>query len=154
MSWDFKRKEIWKPLEKRTYRFKSPAMQFFCPLCRSERAITIGHRLSLMNYIQISLMTLMITASLYDWVELRGLLSFFPLWIGFEAVRRILFSRQVPCPHCGFDASWYKRDVKVAKRLVGEFWDERKPRSEEQPVEETINPPPADEQVESQNTYF
>ena len=30
---------------------------------------------------------------------------------------------ELPCPHCGFDATWYKRDVKVARRQVLDFWN-------------------------------
>ena len=30
--------------------------------------------------------------------------------------------KQISCPHCGFDATWYKRDVKVARQLVKDFW--------------------------------
>jgi hypothetical protein len=56
---------------------------------------------------------------------------FFPLWMGFEWVRRALFSRGIPCPHCGFDASWYKRDVKVARRLVSDFWSDQEAPEEE-----------------------
>jgi len=156
MSWDLKRKEIWNPLETRTYRFKKPAMQFFCPLCRTERAISMGHRLSVMNYLQITLVTLMITAALYEWVELRGLLSFFPLWMGFEGIRRMLFSRQVPCPHCGFDASWYKRDVKVARRLVGEFWGDKQSEKDKESGKAPPVPEPTIIEAEeaAQNPYF
>lgn len=121
----------WQPLENRPYRYKKAAMHFFCPLCRTERVITNGHRLSAMNYIQIVLVTGFITALSFPWAGLKGLFAFFPVWLGFEMVRRALFSREVPCPHCGFDASWYKRDVKVARQRVAEFWAERQDHNTE-----------------------
>jgi hypothetical protein len=114
----------------------------------------MGHRLSVMNYMQITLITLVITATLYGWIELRGLLSFFPLWMGFEGVRRMLFSRQVPCPHCGFDASWYKRDVKVARRLVGEFWGDKQAGKDKVNSAEVIDPVIIEKDEATQNSYF
>ncbi|MCF8057648.1 MAG: hypothetical protein K9K67_00015 [Bacteriovoracaceae bacterium] len=121
------REKTWNPLEARTYRFKKHALQFFCPLCRTERCITIGHRLTYLNYMQITLLTALVTASLYSVAGLKTLAVFFPIWLTFEMTRRMLFSKEVPCPHCGFDASWYKRDVKVARKRVAEFWDQKTP---------------------------
>ncbi len=122
---EIKRMKNWQPLEKRPFRYKKVAMQFFCPLCRTERAITTGHRLSILNYAQIILLTGLVTALSFPWAGFKGLAAFFPIWLGFESVRRMLFSKEVPCPHCGFDASWYKRDVKVARKRVEEFWAEQ-----------------------------
>jgi ribosomal protein L37E len=65
--------------------------------------------------------------------------SFFLYWACFEAGRRIFFSREIPCPHCGFDASWYKRDVKVARRKVDEFWQKGEADSG------VVTPPPKDQ---------
>jgi hypothetical protein len=53
---------------------------------------------------------------------MRSAFVFFVIWFGFEAAVRVLFKQELPCPHCGFDASWYKRDVKIARRKVEEFW--------------------------------
>ena len=47
----------------------------------------------------------------------------FVVWMFFEGIRKILFRREIPCPHCGFDATWYRKDVKVARQQVQEFWD-------------------------------
>lgn len=122
MSW-LNRSNNWNPLETRTYRFKNPAMHFFCPLCRTERAITTHHRLTALNYVQIVLITGGITALAFPWGGFKTTALFFPIWMAFEMTRRFLFSKEVPCPHCGFDASWYKRDVKVARKKVAEFWE-------------------------------
>ena len=119
------KKSFWNPLETRTYKFKKAAIEFFCPLCRTQRAISTHHKLTLMNYGQISLLTFLVSVALWPWAGIRGALSFFPILMVFEAVRRMLFSKDIPCPHCGFDASWYKRDVKVARKLVEDFWTEK-----------------------------
>lgn len=133
---EFHRAKNWQPLEKRPFRYKKVAMQFFCPLCRTERAITTGHRLSALNYIQIVLLTGLVTTLSFPWAGFKGLAAFFPIWLGFEMVRRALFSREVPCPHCGFDASWYKRDVKVARKRVEEFWASQQAQNEPIPNQE------------------
>jgi len=50
---------------------------------------------------------------------------FFIVWSVFELSIRTDFKKQVPCPHCGFDATWYKKDVKVARQVVKDFWDQK-----------------------------
>lgn len=123
MDFTKQRQSQWKPLEDRTYRYKKSAIDFFCPLCRTQRTISMGHKLTALNYIQIFLLTCVITALSYPWGGFRGLVTFFIIWPAFEMTRRSLFKREVPCPHCGFDASWYKRDVKIARQKVADFWE-------------------------------
>jgi hypothetical protein len=125
MEWNYQREKNWNPLEARTFRFKKPALQFFCPLCRTERCISTGHRLTTLNFFQIILLTSLLTAVAFPWGGLKTMASIFPIWLLFEMTRRMLFSKEVPCPHCGFDASWYKRDVKVARKRVAEFWEDK-----------------------------
>jgi hypothetical protein len=48
------------------------------------------------------------------------------IWGLFEAAHKLLFRKEIPCPYCGFDATWYKRDVKLARKAVKEFWDSEK----------------------------
>lgn len=75
---------------------------------------------------QISFLTGLTTAFLYPVMSYRGSFSFFLIWAGFEWIRRATYRKEIPCPHCGFDASWYKKDVKVARRLVEEHWVDKK----------------------------
>ncbi len=119
-----KRQQKWKPLEGRTYRYKSSAMDFFCPLCRTQRNFSISFRLSTMNYIQMFIITALFTGTTFSWWGFRGVFIIFLLWPAFEFTRRALYKREIPCPHCGFDASWYKKDVKVARKLVSDFWED------------------------------
>ncbi len=110
------------PLEVRTYKFKKAHIEFFCPLCRTQRAVVTNPHLSARNYLQIAMLTLVTTASTFPWIGLAGVFSFFLYWAGFEAFLRLTFKKEIPCPHCGFDAAWYKRDVRIAKSKVKEFW--------------------------------
>lgn len=112
-------------IDKRTYHIKEPAISFFCPLCSMPREIGHSHRLSLANIIQITLISVVLVVMTVDTMQAYSIIFPFVVWFGFEAARRILFKKEIPCPHCGFDATWYKRDVKVARRLVSEFWTVR-----------------------------
>ncbi len=113
------------PLETRVYKYKNPAVKFFCPLCRTERAITVKSRLTKRNYLQIILTSMVASMCLYPVLNVRAFISVFFIWALFELVVRTDFKKQVPCPHCGFDATWYKKDVKVAKNLVKDFWADK-----------------------------
>lgn len=117
--------ESMKPIDRRSYRYKNSVNTFFCPLCSTERVYRTRPKLNALNHAQIALLTLISTAALYSVMGLKALFLYFAYWAIFEMSVRVLFRKEVPCPHCGFDASWYKRDVKVARRLVQEFWDQK-----------------------------
>lgn len=121
-----------KPLETRPYRMKKPALRFFCPLCRTERSISTRPRLSGWNYFQIALSSIFFFVVLFPFMEWNSFYLSFIIWIGAEAAVRMRFKKEIPCPHCGFDATWYKRDVKVARKLVNNFWEKQS-----EPVVET-----------------
>ena len=120
----------WNPLEKRTYKHKNPSMEFFCPLCSSKRVFNSTPRLSAKNFFQLSLSSLIAGAALYPLMGARSSFVFFIFWALFEAGIRMNFRKEIPCPHCGFDASWYKKDIKVARRLVEEFWKTKSPEDQ------------------------
>lgn len=71
----------------------------------------------------MSFLTLLVFALAYPYAGGKSLPIFFVFWAVFDIGIRLRFKREIPCPHCGFDATWYKRDVKVARRKVKEFWD-------------------------------
>ena len=52
----------------------------------------------------------------------RSLIWFFIVFAVYEGVKKILYRREVICPYCGFDMTWYRRDVKMANRLVKDFF--------------------------------
>lgn len=79
------------------------------------------------------MLTVVTTAILYPFISFSGIFSFFLYWAGFEATLRLTFKKEIPCPHCGFDASWYKKDVRIAKAKVKEFWRAKGGQSEVSP---------------------
>ena len=112
-----------RPLENRVYRYKNPSMVFYCPLCRTKRAFVYSPKVLLGNWMYIFIITAFLSAALYPFMEFRSLISFFLVWGVMEYMKRHLFKQEIPCPHCGFDATWYHKDVKVARELVKNFWD-------------------------------
>ncbi|MBL6988439.1 MAG: hypothetical protein ISR65_01600 [Bacteriovoracaceae bacterium] len=147
------------PLELAVYKYKKVSSYFFCPLCRCERAFTRSPRLSKMNYVHILLTTAILVLILYPIMQYRALIVFFVVWGGFELVIRALFRKEIPCPYCGFDASWYKRDIKKTRQLVKEFWDKKQQVTDEVELDvdvEATNEPvvaPPSEEVGEENIY-
>jgi len=123
------------PLETRLYKFKNPAMKFFCPLCRTERAFTIKPHLNAKQHIQIAIISFCLMGLTYSFMGWRSIFWFFLVWSFFELAVRILFKKEIPCPHCGFDAAWYKRDVTVARAKVKQFWNTAKGKASEEAAE-------------------
>lgn len=114
------------PLEKRPYKFKNPVLDFYCPLCRSKRSLVYGSKLMKKHYVQIGITSLLIMLLTYRMMDARIFLWPLIVWGMFESYHKFMFRKEVPCPYCGFDATWYKRDVKVARRVVQEFWENKK----------------------------
>ncbi len=120
----------WQPLEYRTFKHKNPKMEFFCPLCGTKRAFHSSPRLSVKNYFQLTLCSVIAGAIFYPLMGNRSYFIFFIFWALFEAAVRMNFRKEIPCPHCGFDASWYKKDVKIARKIVQEFWADKRPNAD------------------------
>ncbi|MBC7715218.1 MAG: hypothetical protein H7177_17870 [Rhizobacter sp.] len=114
-----------KPLVDRVYKYKNKDRNFFCPLCRTERNVTTSPRLTKKNIVQITLTSIMIAAALYPLVGVNGGVVFFAVWGFFELAIRSDYKKQIACPHCGFDATSYKRDVRVARQQVADFWAQK-----------------------------
>ena len=83
-----------------------------------------------MQYAQILAITLfvgLISFPIFGW---KSVFFIFLVWPIFEGVLKTMRRMETPCPHCGFDATWYKRDVRVAKKKVEDFWQDKGPPPE------------------------
>jgi len=92
----------------------------YCALCRAPRVLRYGRHLGPLHYLQMALLTTVLTWALFDWLEWKTLGSFFFIWAGYEFTRKLLYRRDLRCQNCGFDPTWYKRDVRIARRRVEE----------------------------------
>src|SRR6218665_3906675 len=93
----------------------------FCALCRSPRKLRYSRYLSSANYGQIFILTLVVTAAAYPWLEWKGAISLPIIWGLFESIHKSLYRKDLKCPYCGFDPKWYRKDVKLARQKVEEF---------------------------------
>lgn len=111
------------PLEtKRFYKVKNPKKHFLCALCSAPRQLKYTKNLSGLNYLQILILSAFFIWIFYPLMEMKAFSLIFPIWLIVEFGNKILYRRGIPCPYCGFDATWYRRDVKVANKIVKDFW--------------------------------
>lgn len=115
--------------QSRFYKIKNPRNKFICSLCTAPRELKYNKNLSIFNYIQLAILTASTVYFSYGYIGVKSLLSLFLYWPIFELVNKFLYRRELPCPYCGFDAVWYKRDIKVAREKVEKFWENQQPTS-------------------------
>ena len=112
-------------IDRRPYKVKNAVLEFLCPLCGVERGVSVHYKLTRKNHFQIGIISIvlgLISVSFLNW----GVILFYPtVLVSFEFVRRSVYRKEIPCPHCGFDAVWYKKDVPRTRELVHEFWQEK-----------------------------
>ena len=111
----------------RFYKVKNPSKNFLCALCSAPRNMKYSKNLKTQNYIQIALVSVAVVWALYPFIGVKSLMSVFALWMSFEIINKILYRKDIPCPYCGFDATWYRRDVKVAHQKVKDYWQTNYP---------------------------
>ncbi|MCT4641628.1 MAG: hypothetical protein N4A33_04970 [Bacteriovoracaceae bacterium] len=102
---------------------------FLCALCGVSRSMKYSKNLSRLNYLQILVLSAVTIYSFWAIIGPKVIFSLFVYWIGFEVINKVLYRKEIPCPHCGFDATWYKRDVTIAKQKVEQFWSLQSPEN-------------------------
>lgn len=111
----------------RFYKVKNPRKHFLCALCRAPRQMKYSKNLNWKNYLQLTILTAFICTLLYPFMGIKGVFVCLFMWPIVEMTNKLLYRKEIPCPYCGFDATWYRRDVKVAKRKVENFWQTNYP---------------------------
>lgn len=102
-------------------RLKKTKTECYCALCRSPRVLRYSRHLQKHHYLQILVLTIGLTATTYTHFEWRGMMALPLVWALFESIHKSLYRKDLKCPFCGFDPTWYKKDVKLARRKVEEF---------------------------------
>lgn len=95
---------------------------FICALCSTNRSMRYSKNLKFVHYLQIVIIVSSLTLLFWSTFAINTLLVAPVVWSLFETTNKLLYRRDVPCPNCGFDATWYRRDVKIAKNKVEQFW--------------------------------
>lgn len=100
---------------------KKQTRDIFCACCRTPRKLRYSRHLSSMNYLQILILSLVLSALSFHWLMWKGFVSLPIVWILFESIHKSLYRKDLKCPYCGFDPTWYKKDVKLARQKVEDF---------------------------------
>ncbi|HXH31437.1 MAG TPA: hypothetical protein VNJ01_11535 [Bacteriovoracaceae bacterium] len=100
---------------------KKSSRDCFCALCRSPRKLRYSRRIASRQVIQIFVLAIVLTAATYPWLAWKGIMGLPVIWAIFESVHKSLYRKDLKCPFCGFDPTWYKKDVKFARKQVEEF---------------------------------
>ena len=111
----------------RFYKVKKPSREFLCALCSAPREMKYSRNLSMMNYAQVVLLSITVSWLVSPWLGVKSLFAICIILPAFEVTNKILYRKGIGCPYCGFDATWYRRDVTVAKRLVKDYWQNNFP---------------------------
>lgn len=115
-------KSIWK--ERFTRNF-----EFYCPMCTTPRRIGMNPKPGQpIHFAQVGITAILvaITAQHFlPWIGWKGLVSFLPLWIGFETIYRGRVRARVTCSKCGFDPVLYLVDVEKARAAIQDHWRKR-----------------------------
>ena len=97
----------------------SQSLGFYCPVCTIPRRIAKrlkpGHP---MHFIQVGLTAAVITLATWPLFGIKGIVSFIPLWIGFEIIHRAKTRALLVCERCGFDPYLYLVDAPKAKDAI------------------------------------
>ena len=141
----------------RFYKMKNAHKSFLCALCTAPRSMKYSKSLSHKQVLQIFLISVTLSWSLYPVVGIESVFALFLVWPAFEIVNKLLYRREIACPYCGFDATWYRRDVVKANELVKNFWSKNypdlvNPPVVESPEDQTIHEAAQTPEAPSQNT--
>lgn len=110
---------------KRVFRLRNASFRFLCPLCKADRGLRYRSSLRMKNYLQIIILVLVVSAVLWPFWGFKAFYLTILIWPSYELVAKLLYRKDIPCPYCGFDAAWYKRDVGRAYALVKKFWQDK-----------------------------
>lgn len=116
--------------DNRLYKVKNPSSEFLCALCNTKRQMRYSKSLTKNNYYQILVLSSFLIWLCWNLMGFKALSLFFITWTSFEVVKKALYRKEIPCPHCGFDATWYRRNVNVARNKVESYWDNSSAKGE------------------------
>lgn len=109
--------------DRRIYKLKKPLEAFLCALCGIERQLKVRRTLSRFNYLQIFVTGICLSSFLAVFIGWKSLVVIPIVFVVCEFAHQYLYRKELPCPHCGFDAASYVKDVRVARTKVENFWN-------------------------------
>jgi hypothetical protein len=100
---------------------KKESKECYCACCRTPRTLQYDRLMKGRHYLQIFILTLVLTFATYPWFQWKAVTAMPLIWAIFESFHKSLYRKELSCPYCGFDPTWYKKDVRLARRKVEEF---------------------------------
>ena len=92
-------------------------------MCRTPRRLPYRPKPGSFRHVaQVASLTSVITLAAWPVFGLKGIVTFIPLWIAFEAIYRARTRAAVSCGACGFDPFLYMNDVQRARTEVEGHW--------------------------------
>lgn len=101
---------------------KAQSWVFLCPNCRTPRRAPGKPRLQARHFAQIAMTSIILMLATWNWFEWKGVISFLPLWMGFEIVFRTRCRAVLLCSACGFDPYLYLSDLPRARAEIEAHW--------------------------------
>jgi len=113
-------------LEEKLNPVSKAAWTFFCPQCRTPRALRMSASpWKLRHVFQVGLTTVVFALLASPWLSWKGIVAFVPFWMVFEAVYRLKLRNELCCRNCGLDPLLYLTDVNRARDEMMEFWKKK-----------------------------
>lgn len=117
---------------------KRPVWTFLCPLCSSQRILPHNpNPWNAKNVSRVAISAAFFTLLTWYWFNWKGVVSFIPFWVIFEAAYRARIRASLACPKCTFDPALHQVDSDRAIREVREHWEKKvlEKRPSETPAE-------------------
>jgi 5-bromo-4-chloroindolyl phosphate hydrolysis protein len=92
----------------------------------------------------MSIMAVLLVLALWPfWGEKSFALFVLPFIFG-ELIHKFWYRKDLVCPHCGFDAAWYLKDIKMARKKISRFHELKGEQAEKE-----IKPVTQQDEIES-----
>ncbi len=123
------------PMESLPFQFeKKDYWEFYCPICKMQRRSFYWPSPRVKHYARLAFFIACLAGLLWPFMGFKGAFIGFPVWAAFEFFYRARARQSLICPHCGFDPYLYKFDVKLARKKVEQFFEEKKAQREKTPT--------------------
>ena len=98
----------------------------FCAFCKTPKKVYKRKRLSLVEVVALSMLSLLITSVVWEHLDPRGLVILILMVSMCEFFIRLRWRYSTICNNCGFDPVIYVKDAAQAAATVQKFLDQRK----------------------------
>ena len=102
----------------------------YCAFCKTPRKVYRNKNLSLMTILGLIGLSFVLTNTIWNNFDPRGLFILGILLITGEVLAQIKWRQAMICQNCGFDAVLYTRDPEKAGQKIKEFLEYRSGRPE------------------------